>query len=84
LILVIRDRFKLAGGIITRAFGLIVLLSGAAILALLIYDIVKSSKAIGDIGIKYLVWSIFPVGFLIFGWKWLTDSGPGIEDQKID
>jgi uncharacterized protein YegJ (DUF2314 family) len=84
LILVIRDRSKLAGGIITRAFGFIVLLSGIAIISLLIYDIVTSSKSIGDIGIKYIIWSIFPVGFVIFGWKWLNDSGPGIENKKID
>jgi uncharacterized protein YegJ (DUF2314 family) len=83
-ILVLRDRSKLAGGIITRSFGFIVFISGIAIISLLIYDILNTSKAIGDTGIKYFFWSIFPIGFIFFGWRWLNDYGPGIEDQKID
>lgn len=84
LVLVIRDRFKLAGGAVTRAFGLIVFISGLAMISLLLYNLIDSSKSINDVKLIHIFWLIFPVGFMFFGWRWMRDIGPGIEEFYID
>ena len=84
LILWLRDRSKFAGGIVTRLFGLVTLLSGVALLIFIFYSFFKSTPSFGAESLKYLFWLLFPIGFIAFGWKWLNDSGPGIEDHNID
>lgn len=89
VILRIRDRSKLIGGLINRALGLCALFISIAVIILLNYDALTGNHGLTFDALLRLALTALGVTFIYgamarTGWEWFTDSGSGIETHEID
>ena len=83
LVVRLKDSAGITGVIIKRVVGAISLLFGVTIIGWVLYNIFFPTKVF-----RANYWTVFqiapPIAMTWMGWKWLTDTGPGIEEQDID
>jgi hypothetical protein len=83
LILWLKDRGGFAGTAIKRLIGLVALAIGLAIIGWVIYNLFAPTDAFRA-NYKTIFQLALPLLMVWFGWKWLTDDGPGIESTPIN
>jgi len=66
-----------------RMLGWISLLMGVTILAWFLYNMVWPTREFRR-SFRSVVQLIVPAAMIWYGWRWLTDGGPGIETLQID
>ena len=83
LIVWLKDRAGITGVIVKRVIGAISFLFGVIIVGWVAYNIFFPTKEF-QASYKSFFQIGAPVVMIWIGWKWLTDTGPGIEEQNID
>ncbi len=79
----LRDRVGVTGTIVKRVMGTISLLFGVIISGWIVYNVFSPTQEFQASYKTFFQLSV-PIALTCAGWKWLTDTGPGIEEQNID
>lgn len=87
LILWLRDRGGFFGAALNKIIGLLAAFIGLSIIAWIIYNLFFPTKEFTESvhGPGLLIFRIAtPFVMAWYGWRWLTNEGPGIEDTPMD
>ena len=64
-----------------RALGVVAILIGTSIMLWFVYNLVRPTAAFKLRSVFQLV---LPGLMIWYGWRWMMDIGPGLQDQQID
>lgn len=82
LVLYLRDKSSF-GCILMRIVGAVSILIGLSLIGAGIYMTIDEKTPFLKIPIVTILGFILPITLILFGWRWLKDEGPGIDDITI-
>jgi hypothetical protein len=85
LIVWLMDRRGIIGVTVSMAVGFVGLLFGVIIILWVAYNLIwpteEFERSVGSyFAIPFRL--LLPIAFIFFGWRWLRNDGPGIEEEK--